>query len=79
MNLAADGLLVLPTALLSALVGLNAETGPTPGAGSLASGAGGFLLILEQLHQQVKLGTAVHLQSQKERLRAVFENVGNTR
>lgn len=64
MNLAADGLLVLLAALLSALVGLNAETGPAPGAGGLASGAGGFLLILEQLHQQVKLGTAVHLQSQ---------------
>lgn len=64
MNLAADGLLVLLAALLSTLVGLNAETGPAPGARGLASGAGGFLLILEKLHQQVKLGTAVHLQSQ---------------
>lgn len=55
MNLAADGLLVILAALLSALVGLNAETGPAPSAGGLASGAGGLLLILEQLHQQVKL------------------------
>lgn len=55
INLAADGLLMLPAALLSALVGLDAEAGPASGAGGLTGGAGGFLLILEQLHQQFKL------------------------
>lgn len=65
-NLAADGLLVLLAAFVSTLVGLDAQTGAAPGARGLAGGAGGFLLILEQLHQQVKLGTAAHLQSQKE-------------
>lgn len=55
INLAADGLLVLPAALLSALVGFDAEAGPASGAGGMAGGAGGFLLILEQLHEQFKL------------------------
>lgn len=55
INLAADGLLMLPAALLSALVGLDAEAGPASGAGGLTGGAGGFLLILEQLHEQFKL------------------------
>lgn len=60
-NLAAHRLLVLPAALLSALVGLDAEAGPASGAGGLAAGAVGFLLVLEQLHQQVKLQTAGRL------------------
>ena len=62
MNLAADSLLVLLAALLSALVRFDAEAGPASGAGNLTSGAGSFLLILEELHQQVKLGkAAAHL------------------
>lgn len=60
-NLAADRLLVLFAALLSALVGLDAEAGPAAGSGGLAAGAAGCLLILEQLHQQVKLQTAGRL------------------
>lgn len=60
-HLAAHRLLVLPAALLSALVGLDAEAGPASGAGGLAAGAAGFLLVLEQLHQQVKLQTAGRL------------------
>lgn len=55
IHLAADGLLVLPAALLSALVGFDAEAGAASGAGGLTGGTGGFLLILEQLHQQFKL------------------------
>lgn len=55
INLAADGLLVLPAALFSALVGFDAEAGPASGAGGLTGGTGGFLLILEQLHEQLKL------------------------
>lgn len=42
-------------ALLSALVGLDAEAGAASGAGGLTRGAGGFLLVLEQLHEQLKL------------------------
>lgn len=60
-HLAAHRLLVLPAALLSALVGLDAEAGPASGAGGLTAGAAGFLLVLEQLHQQVKLQTAGRL------------------
>lgn len=58
VHLAAHGLLVLLAALLSALVWFDAEPGAASGAGGLARGAGGFLLVLEQLHQQVELGTA---------------------
>lgn len=56
---------MLLAALLSALVRFDAEAGPASGAVGLTSGASGFLLVLEQLHQQVKLGTAVHLQSNR--------------
>lgn len=59
-NLAADGLLVLLAALVSALVRFDAQAGSTSGSGDLTSGAGGFLLILEQLHQQVELGATAH-------------------
>lgn len=62
-NLAAHRLLVLLAALLSALVGLDAEAGPASGTGGLAAGAAGFLLVLEQLHQQVKLQTAGRLEA----------------
>lgn len=78
INLAADCLLVLLAALLSALVRFDAEAGPASGAVGLTSGAGGFLLVLEQLHQQFKLGTAVHLQSQTEQLVAALDTAGNT-
>lgn len=61
-NLAADGLLVLLAAFVSTLVRLDAQSGTAPGAWGLAGGAGGFLLILEQLHQQVELETAARLQ-----------------
>lgn len=61
MDLAADGLLVLPAALLSALVGFDAEAGPASGAGGVTCGAGGFLLVVEQLHKQFKLRTAGRL------------------
>lgn len=61
INLAADGLLVLPAALLSALDGFDAEAGPASGTRGLTSGAGGFLFILEQLHEQFKLWTAGRL------------------
>lgn len=62
-NLAAHRLLVLLAALLSALFGLDAEAGPASGTGGLAAGAAGFLLVLEQLHQQVKLQTAGRLEA----------------
>lgn len=60
-NLAAHRLLVLPAALLSALVRLDAEAGAASAAGGLAAGAAGFLLVPEQLHQQLKLQTAGRL------------------
>ena len=41
---------MLLAALLSALVRFDAEAGPASGAGNLTSGAGSFLLILEELH-----------------------------
>lgn len=78
INLTADGLLVLLAALLSALVGFDAEAGPASRPGDLTSGTGGFLLVLEELHQQVKLGTAVHILSQTDRLVAAFHTAGNT-
>lgn len=78
LNLAANGLLVLLAALLSALVRFDAEAGPASCPGDLTSGTGGFLLVLEQLHQQVKLGTAVHIQSQTDQLAAAFHTAGNT-
>lgn len=49
---------MLPAARVAALVWFDAEAGPASGAGDLASGTGSLFLILEQLHQQVKLGTA---------------------
>lgn len=62
-NLAAHRLLVLLAALLSALVRLDAEAGPASGTRGVAAGAAGFLLVLEQLHQQVKLQTAGRLEA----------------
>lgn len=66
-NLAADGLLVLLAAFVSTLVRLDAQTGAAPGARGLAGGAGGFLFVLEQLHQQVELETGATLQLQKKK------------
>lgn len=63
IHLAADCLLVVLAALFSALVRFDAEAGPAPGARDLTRGTGCFLLILKQLHQQVKLGTAALTQS----------------
>lgn len=57
---------MLLAAFVSTLVRLDTQTGAAPGAWCLAGGAGGFLFILEQLHQQVELGTGAHLQLQKE-------------
>lgn len=67
--LAAHGLLVLPAALLSALVGLDAEAGPASGAVGRTGGARDFLLVMEQLHKQLKLrrGKAGYLQMQRTR------------
>lgn len=77
-NLAADSLLVLLAALVSALRSrFDAEAGPASAASDLTSGAGGFPLVLEQLHQQVKLGTAAHLQSQTEQLMQTLNTAGN--
>ena len=77
-NLAADGLLVLLAALLSALVRFDAEAGPATGSWDLTGGAGSFLLVMEQLHQQVELGTAAHSQSVTEQQMAEFHSAGNT-
>lgn len=63
INLAANCLLVVLAALFPALVGFDAEAGPAPCARDLTRGTGCFLLILKQLHQQVKLGTAAITQS----------------
>lgn len=63
INLAADCLLVVLAALFPALVRLDAEAGSAPGPRDLTSRTGCFLLILKQLHQQVKLGTAAVTQS----------------
>lgn len=54
-NLAADCLLVFFAACFPALARFDAETGPASGPRDLTGGAGSFQLILEQLHQQVKL------------------------
>lgn len=78
IHLAANGLLVLLAALLSALVRFDAEAGPAPCPGDLTRGTGGFLLVLEELHQQVKLGTAVHIRSQTHQLVAAFHTAGHT-
>lgn len=78
INLTANGLLVLLAALLSALVGFDAEAGPASCPGDLTSGTGGFLLVLEELHQQVKLGTAAHIRSHTDLLVAAFLTAGNT-
>lgn len=60
-NLAADGLLVLlDVCFSSALYRFDTEAGSTSCSRDLASRADGFLIITEQLHQKVKLGTAVH-------------------
>lgn len=67
---------MLLAALLSALVGFNAEAGPASGALDLTGGAGGFLLVLKQLHQQVKLGRAAHSESQMEQLMAALDTAG---
>lgn len=58
INLAADCLLVFLAACVTALVWFDAEARPATSARDLASGTSSFLFILEQLHQQVKLGTA---------------------
>lgn len=50
---------MLLAALMLAFIGFDAEAGPASGARGLTGGAGGFLLILEELDQQVKLGIAV--------------------
>lgn len=50
---------MLLAALMFAFVGFDAEAGPASGTRGLTGGAGGFLLIMEELHQQVKLGIAV--------------------
>lgn len=55
MNLAADSLLVLLAACFPALIRFDAKTGPASGPRDLTGGAGSFQLVLEQLHQQVKL------------------------
>lgn len=68
---------MLLAALLPALVGFDAEAGPASGAWDLTGGADGFLLVVEQLHQQVKLGTAAHSQSQTEQLTAALDTAGN--
>lgn len=63
IHLAANGLLVLLAALVAALVRFDAEAGPAPGASGLTRGTDGFLPVIKQLHQQVKLGKAARLQS----------------
>lgn len=60
-DLTADGLLVLFAARVPALVGFDAEAGAASGSGDLTGGTRRFLLVLEQLHQQLKLKTAAHL------------------
>ena len=60
---------MLLAAFVPALVGLDAEAGPSSGAGDLTGRAGGLFLVLEQLHQQIKLGTGVNLQSQTGQLK----------
>lgn len=59
-NLAADSLLVLLAARITALVRFDTEAGSASCARDVTGRAGGFLLVLEQLHQEVKLGIAAH-------------------
>lgn len=68
---------MLLAALFSALVGFDAEAGPASRAWDLTGGAGSFFLIMEQLHQQGKLGTAARSQSQTEQLMAALDTAGN--
>ena len=58
IDLAADSLLVLLAARLPTLVRFDAEAGAASRPSGLTSGTGCLLLVLKQLHQQVKLGTA---------------------
>lgn len=56
---------MLLAALLTALLRFDAEARPASGAGDLTSGTDGFLPVVEQLHQQGKLGKAARLQSNR--------------
>ena len=69
---------MLLAALLSALVRFDAEAGSATSSWDLTSGAGSFLLVMEQLHQQVELQTAAHSQSVTEQQMAAFHSAGKT-